>query len=417
MGILLQDIRYGVRVLLKNPGFPAIAVLTLALGIGANTAIFSVLDSVLLRKLPVVHSEQLVILTDPDSHGQSFGSESGDRSLLAYSEFEYLRDHNEVFSSVFAADSSLPEVRVTIGSSSGAPSQEESLRVRLVSGDYFSTLGVTPAAGRMFTSEVDRARGGSPFAVASYSFWKRRFNLDPAALGKSIQVNQTSFEIIGVAPPGFFGETVGEAPDVWIPMMMQDATYPGRDLLSPSQGEVNKHIWLQVIARLKPSVTPEQAKASINVVFQRMIESNLGSTVSTEDRKGFLDQRINVQSGARGSSTLHEAFAEPLKVLMALVGLVLLIACANVANLLLARGTGRQKEFAVRLAIGAGRGRVIRQLLSESLLLALAGAAAGVLLAQWADTLLLQMVSRASTGREAVQVNLRPDARMLAFTL
>jgi hypothetical protein len=212
MGALLQDMRYGIRMLVKNPGFTAIAVLTLALGIGANTAIFSVLDSVLLRKLPVVHSEQLVLLTDPDSHGQSFGSEGGDRSLLAYSEFEYLRDHNEVFSSVFASDSSLPEVRATLGAApTGEASQEESLRVRLVSGDYFSTLGVTPAAGRMFTSEVDRARGGSPFAVASYSFWKRRFNLDPAVLGKSIQVNQTSFEIIGVAPPGFFGETVGEA--------------------------------------------------------------------------------------------------------------------------------------------------------------------------------------------------------------
>lgn len=418
MGILLQDIRYGVRMLLKNPGFTAIAVLTLALGIGANTAIFSVLDSVLLRKLPVVHSEQLVLLTDPDSHGQSFGSESGDRSLLAYSEFEYLRDHNEVFSSVFAADSQLPEVRATVGGSfSGAANQEEPIRVRLVSGDYFPTLGVTPAAGRMFTSEVDKARGGSPFAVASYSFWQRRFNLDPSAIGKTIQINQTSFEIIGVAPTGFFGETVGEAPDVWVPMMMEDTIYPGRDLLSPGKGGVDQHMWLQSIGRLKAGVRPEQAKASINVTFQRMIESVLGSTLTPEERKGFLDQRINLQSGARGSSTLHEAYGAPLRVLMGLVGFVLLIACANVANLLLARGTARQKEFAVRLAIGARRGRLVRQLLSESLLLALAGAAAGILLAQWADTLLLQMVSRGSAGGDAVQINLRPDARMLAFTL
>ncbi len=200
-------------------------------------------------------------------------------------------------------------------------------------------------------------------------------------------------------------------------MMMQDAIYPGRDLLSPGKGELDHHMWLQSIGRLKPGVRPEQAKASINVTFQRMIESVLGSTLTPEERKGVLDQRINLQTGARGSSTLHEAYGAPLKVLMGLVGFVLLIACANVANLLLARGTARQKEFAVRLAMGAGRGRLIRQLLSESLLLALAGAAAGILLAQWADTLLLQMVSQGSTGSEAVQVNLRLDARMLAFTL
>ena len=417
MGTFLQDIRYGIRMLLKNPGFTAVAVLTLALGIGANTAIFSVLDSVMLRKLPVVHSEQLVLLTNPDSHGQNFGSESGDRSLLAYSEFEYLRDHNEVFSSIFAADSNLPEVRATVGGSvNGEANHEESLRVRLVSGDYFSTLGVSPAAGRMFASEVDRARGGSPFAVASYSFWQRRFNLDPSIIGKTIQINQTSVEIIGVAQAGFFGETVGEAPDVWVPAMMQNAIYPGHDLLTASQDMTNIHSWLQVMARLKPGVTTEQAKASINVTFKRMLDS-LGSTLNPQERREIEDQRINLQAGARGSSTLHDAYGEPLKVLMGLVGFVLLIACANVANLLLARGAARQKEFAVRLAIGAGRGRLIRQLLSESLLLALAGAAAGILLAQWADTLLLQMVSRASTGREAVQISLRPDARMLAFTL
>jgi predicted permease len=417
MGTLIQDIRYGIRMLLKNPGFTAIAVLTLALGIGANTAIFSVLDSVLLRTLPVAHPEQLVLLTDPDSHGSSFGGEGGDRSLLAYSEFQYLRDHNEVFSSIFASDSELAKRPATIrGSSSGAASGEEAVRVRLASGDYFSTLQVKPVMGRMFTPEMDQVRGGAPFAVASFAFWKQRFNLDPAILGKTIQIHQTSFEIIGVAPPGFFGETTGEAADVWIPVTMQDAIYPGRDLLSPSPGEVNKHIWLQVIARLKPGVTPEQAKASINVVFQRLIESNIGSTANAEERKEFLSQRINLQGGARGPSTLQGEYGQPLKLLMALVGFVLLIACANVANLLLARGAARQKEFAVRLAIGAGRRRLIRQLLSESLLLAFAGAAAGILLAQWVDTLLLQLVSGSSTG-QVIQINLRPDARVLAFTL
>ena len=418
MGAFLQDIRYGIRMLVKNPGFTIIAVLTLALGIGANTAIFSVLDSVLLRTLPVAHPEQLVLLTDPDSHGSSFGSEGGDRTLLAYSEFQYLRDHNEVFPSIFASDSQIAKTPVTFGrSSSGAVSTEETVRTRLVSGDYFSTLEAKPAVGRMFTREMDRAPGDAPFVVASYEFWKQRFNLDPSIIGKTIQIHQTSFEIIGVTSAGFSGETVGEVPDVWVPITMQEAIYPGRDLLSASQDGLNQYMWLQVIARRKPEATLEKAKASINVTFTRLLESELGSRLSAEERKGLMDQRINLQAGARGSSTLRGEYGDSLKVLMALVGFVLLIACANVANLLLARGSARKKEFAVRLAIGAGRRRLIRQLMSESLLLALAGAVAGILLAQWADTLLLQMVSRMSRGHEVIQIDLRPDARMLGFAL
>src|SRR6266576_3668283 len=344
MANLWQDLRFALRILAKNPGFTLIAVLTLALGIGANTAIFSVLDSVLLRSLPVPHPEQLVTLSYPDDHGSSFGSEGGDRSLLAYSEFEYFRDHNEVFSEIFAADSQLPELEITIpNSSSSTGAQKESARIRLVSADYFATLGVTPAAGAFFTREVDRARGGSPIAVLSYAFWKQRFSLDPLALGKTIQIRQTAFQIVGITPPGFFGETVGEFPDLWIPMMMQDSIYPGRDLLTAAEDLTNMHIWLQVMARLSPGVTPEQAKASINVVFKGLLESKVGASISAEERRHALDQRINLQQAARGSSVLREHFGEPLKILMAMVGFVLLIACANVANLLLARAR-RGKE-------------------------------------------------------------------------
>jgi len=227
----------------------------------------------LLRSLPVSHPEQLVVLSDPDEHGSSFGSEGGDRSLLAYSEFEYFRDHNEVFSEIFAADSQLPEREVTIPDSSfKTGAQKESARIRLVSGDYFATLGVTPAAGTFFTRDVDRARGGSTIAVLSYAFWKRRFGLDPLALGKTIQIRQTSFQIVGFTPPEFFGETVGAFPDLWVPMMMQDSIYPGRDLLTPSKDLTNMHTWLQVMARLKPGVTTEQGKASINVEFKGLLE-------------------------------------------------------------------------------------------------------------------------------------------------
>ena len=418
MANLWQDLRFALRILAKNPGFTLIAILTLALGIGANTAIFSVLDSVLLRSLPVSHPEQLVVLSDPDEHGSSFGSEGGDRSLLAYSEFEYFRDHNEIFSDIFTADSQLPEREVTIPDSSfKTGAQKESARIRLVSGDYFATLGVTPAAGTFFTRDVDRARGGSPIAVLSYAFWRRRFGLDPLALGKTIQIRQTSFQIVGVTPPGFFGETVGAFPDLWIPMMMQDSVYPGRDLLSPAQDLTNMHIWLQVIARLKPGGTPEQAKASVNVVFKNLLESKVGTLISADERRHALNQRINLQRAAQGSSVLRAHFGQPLKIMMALVGLVLLIACANVANLLLARSAGRQREFAMRIAIGAGRARLIRQLLTEGLLLAVSGAATGLLIAHWADALLLRMVSGVASGPSSIHLDLQPDARVLGFTL
>jgi predicted permease len=410
-----QDLRYGMRMLAKSPGFTLVAVLTLALGIGANTAIFSVLDSVMLRSLPVPQPQQLAVLTDPDEHGAHFGSQTGGRSLLAYSEFEHLRDHNQVFSQMFAADSNLPELEVTIAGSSHY-GQKETARVRLASGDYFDTLEIKPAAGKLFTSEVDGVRGASPIAIISYAFWKQRFALNPAALGQNIQIHNTAFEIVGVTPPGFFGETVGEAPDIWVPMMMEQTIYPGKDYLSPStQGILNQYMWLQVIGRLKPRIAFEQAKASVNVDFKNMLESKIG-TLSAEDHRTGLDQRIDLQPGARGSSTLHGSLSQPLKLLMVLVGLVLLIACANVANLLLARGEARQKEFVMRLAMGAGHWRLIRQLLTETFLLAMLGGIAGVVLAQWAEVLLLRMVS-AQAGISTIQLNLQLDARMLAFTV
>jgi predicted permease len=409
---LMQDFRFSLRLLRKSPGFTAIAVLALALGIGANTAIFSVLESVLLRSLPVSHPEHLVVVTDPEQHGGWFGGQTGSRSLLAYVEFEFLRDHNEVFSEMFAADSNYPELEVTLSDASTSAGNKQQARIKLVSGAYFGTLGLTPAAGRFFATEVDRARGASPVAVVSYSFWKQRFGFNPSILGTTMQIHHIPFEIIGVAPPGFFGETVGEVDDAWVPMMMQDAVYPGQDYLSPSPlGIMNQHMWIQVMGRLKPGISLAQANAGMNVQFKRWVESAIGSSLTAEERKRYLDQHVNLRPGGRGCSTLRDGFGQPL---MALVGLVLLIACANVANLLLARGAARQKEFAMRLAIGAGRKRLIRQLLTESLLLATLGAAAGITLSYWADKLLVRMVA----GSEAaVQLDLHPDLRVLAFTL
>ena len=418
MGTFWQDVRFAARILIKNPGFAFIAILTIALAIGANTAVFSVLDAVMLRSLPVSDPARLVVLTDPDSHGSSYGSETGDRSLLTYSEFQFLRDHNEVFSGIFASDSSLPERIVNIGgSASPAGQQVETARVRLVSGNYFSTLGVQPAIGRGFTAEMDRARGASPYAVISYAYWNQRFALDPAVLGRTIRMRQTTFEIIGVAPPGFFGETVGDSPDLWIPIVMQDSVYPGIDFLDESLRVINMHTWLQVIARLKPGLTLDQAGAAINVTFRHELEQALGSQPDEYSRKKAFGQRIKLQPGARGASTLQSDYGEPLKLLMALVGLVLLIACANLANLLLARSAARQKEFAVRLAIGSGRLRLIRQLITESSLLAILGGAAGFVLARWAAALLVSMAANTGPGSAVIDLDLTPDVRVLAFTL
>ena len=428
---LLQDIRFALRSFVKNPGFALIAIITLALGIGANTAIFTILDTVLLRTLPVPNPRQLVLLTDPDAHGMSNGSESDDRALLAYSEFEFLRDHNEVFSGIFAADSGLAELQVTIPNASGSASSSanaadsaiqpasavhDSARIRLVSGDYFRTLDIQPIIGHAFGPEVDRTRDAFPVAVISHGFWSRRFNRDPQVVGRKIDLDKTSFEIIGVTPSGFFGEAVGEQPDMWVPATMQAAIYPGNDLLTAfPDGNIDQHMWLQVMARLKPGISVAQANAASNVALQRYIASAPTlQTLTADQRKDYSNQRIVLHTGGRGASTVHEGFGEPLELLMALVGLVLLIACANLANLLLARGAARQREFAVRLSVGASRSRLIRQLLTESFLLALIGAGAGLVLAQWADALLLRMVS--GTGPFTIQLALSPDARVLAFT-
>ncbi len=415
---LLQDLNYGVRQLRRNPGFAAVAIITLALGIGANTAIFTVFDAVLLRALPVRQPGRLVILTNPDVEGSSYGEEGGTRDLLGYPEFEYLRDHNSVFSSIFAADSDVPEVPVRLGSElTRASGQVESARVDLVSGGFFSTLGIRALRGRVFTPSVDKTRGASPVAVVSYAYWDRRFNRNSSVLGKTIEIRQTIFTIIGIAPPGFSGIAVGESPDLWVPVTMQAAVRPGRDMLSPVAAEQNEYIWLQAMARLKPGATLKQAQANVNALFQQLLESQLGPGLTAAQRKDYLDQQIEVQPGARGVAPVRGMMGDPLDVLMGLVGLVLLIACANVASLLLARGSTRQREFAIRAAIGAGRIRLVRQLLVESLLLAFLGAAAGVVLAAWASPLLARTMPGVEGATTIVRLNLAPDWRVLGFTL
>ena len=407
-----QDLRFGIRMLAKNPGFTAVAVLTLALGIGANTAIFSVVNSVLIRNLPVRDPQQLVFLTNPDAQGMEQGFEDGDRDFITYPEFQELSHNSQVLSGLAASASEGPKLSVGIEnegqSSEGAPA-----RISLVSGSYFSVLGVDPILGREFTSEVDTVRDASPVAVISYSFWQERFGGDRAVLGRKIQIRGTSYDVIGVTPPQFNGETVGLSPDAWVPLSMQSEIYPGRDYLSLEPRPFHKIEWLQAIGRLEPGVSVARAKLSINLDFQQILQSQTAA-MSAEERRTFLNQHLAVVEGGRGASTLRGDFSKALQILMAVVALILLIACANVANLLLARSAARQKELAVRVAMGAGASRLFRQVLTESILLATIGAAFGLLLARWADAALLRLVSG---GPNPIPLDVRLDSRVLAFTL
>jgi predicted permease len=403
----LHDFRFAGRTLARTPAVTTIAVLSLALGIGANTAIFSLIDTVLLKLLPVKDPQRLVLLSNPDANGISVGTQGGERNLFSYGEFEHIREKQQVFDGMFVAQSEAERTNASI--EDGAP---EELRERLVSGGYFQVLGVSPLIGRAFTEGDDRVEHGAPYAVLSYAFWDRRFGRSADALGKRISMGKARLTVIGVAPPEFHGETVGDAPDVWVPMMMQPDVMPGRNWLKDDETVVTRVEWLQMMGRLKPGTTLAQAQANVSVVFQQLLASYHVPGLSEEQRRNQLGQTIKAREGGKGASSLRGDFGQPLTVLMALVGLVLLIACANIANLLLARATGRQKEIAVRLAMGASRAQLGAQMITESVLLAAAGGALGVALSSVATGLLVRLVS----GGERVPIEVHTDFRVLAFT-
>jgi predicted permease len=387
---LLRDTAYAARVLRKSPGFTAVAVLSLALGIGANTAIFSLINAVLIKSLPVKNPGQLVQFDRANLEREGMTS-------FPFPFYSDLRDGNEVFSDLLCMSFVSTGMRQEAGI--------ERLRGQLVSGNFFQALGIQPHAGRLVAPEDDNA-AAAPVVVLSHRFWQRRFGGDPALIGRTIELRDVAVTVIGVASPSFHSLEKGFSPDFWAPIAKRE------QLTGYTNLESRGNWWLQIVGRLKPNVSREQARAALDPFLHGYLASR--EEASTEyARRVRASERMVLEPVGTGMGGLDEKISGPLLVLMAAVCVVLLITCVNIANLLIARGAGRQREIAVRLAIGAGRRRIVRQLLTESFLLAGAGAVAGVAASYWMVELLVSYLA----GPSGAPMDVTPDLRVLAFTL
>jgi predicted permease len=401
---LLQDSRYGVRKLGQSPVFSLAVVLTLALGIGANTAIFSLIDAVLWKTLPVREPQELVLFGAAEGNFGGDLAQVGAWGAYSFPLYNRFKDKNLDFQGLCAFQSYTSRLNVRIA---GTPARVVSGKV--VSGNYFSVLGLHPYLGRMLNDADDQAGSGPDVAVVSYRAWMRLFSGDPNWIGRSVDVNGRSITIIGVTPPEFFGENVEPEPaELWLPIHLQPLTM----LQSSYLGAPEMH-WLNIMGRLKHPNDLSAAQIQLTHVLQQFLLADVGPGASADKRRLISTCHVDLAAGGRGISKLRKRFSAPLRVLMAIVALILLIACVNIANLLLARTVGRQREILMRLVLGASRYRLIRQLLTESALLALLAGAIGVLISSLGTKVLLHLLSQ---NGHAFPLDVSASGAVLAFT-
>jgi predicted permease len=395
---LAQDTSYAIRILRQNPGFAAVAILSLALGIGANTAIFTLIDTVLLRSIPVHNPQELVAFAlNPDK--PSVGNSNPD--------YEYIRDHNKSFTGVLAYGGAGSGTAFEVPDE-GGQSTAQLVSNLIVSGNYFDLLGVTPAIGRLFTPDDNKTADAHPWVVLDYSFWQRRFGGDPKVVGRRVTLNGSPFNVIGVSRAGFTGAVIGSHPDTYTPIMMYK---------SIQRGALNwnsRHMWwLTIIARLKPGVSMQAATPEVDLLWKQILKNDPEEKRTAYNKDYDKQNSATLLEASGGDTFLRSQLQKPLMVLMIVVALVLLIACANVANLLLARATVRQREIAIRLAIGAGRARLISQLVIETLVIAVMGGIVGMGIAWWGVRVLLSFFPKRAV---AFEFDLTPDWRLLLFS-